>query len=177
MKSGEALTDLNARTGLSTPPGRMRDAAAKSCSDRGERDRFPLGQLHVDADVPRLEADQRASQRMAKEQQLSGSEEGKDAKKARPGTNGAPAQAEGKSTLFDRLGGEQGLTAIIEDFTSRALEDPRVNWERKGVKRGGIFGRDDSVADPQAAAKTAAAVKVRPRRNGRLSARVRKANT
>jgi hemoglobin len=92
------------------------------------------------------EADQRASQRMAKDQQIAGSEEGKDSKKAKPGTNGAPAQAEGRLTLFDRLGREQGLTAIVEDFTSRVLEDPRVNWERKGVKRGGILGRDDSGA-------------------------------
>jgi hemoglobin len=92
------------------------------------------------------EADQRASQRMAKDQQIAGADQGKDAKKAKPGTNGAPAQAEGKLTLFDRLGAEQGLTAIVEDFTPRVLEDPRVNWERKGVKRGGILGRDDSVA-------------------------------
>jgi len=91
------------------------------------------------------EADQRASQRMAKDQQIAGSEPGKDAK-VKPGTNGVPAQAEGRLTLFDRLGGQQGLTAIIEDFTARALEDPRVNWERKGVKHGGIFGRDESVA-------------------------------
>jgi hypothetical protein len=28
-----APTDLNARTGLSTPPGRIRDAAANSFSD------------------------------------------------------------------------------------------------------------------------------------------------
>jgi len=33
MKSGVPPTDLNARTGLSTPPGRMRDAAANSFSD------------------------------------------------------------------------------------------------------------------------------------------------
>jgi hemoglobin len=92
------------------------------------------------------EADQRASQRMAKDQQIAGGDQGTDAKKVTPGTNGTPAQVEGKLTLFDRLGGEQGLTAIIEDFTSRVLEDPRVNWERKGVKRGGILGRDDSVA-------------------------------
>jgi len=90
------------------------------------------------------EADQRASQRMAKEQQLAGGGQGQESKTAK-GTNGAPAKAEGKLTLFDRLGGEQGITAIIEDFTTRALEDPRVNWQRKGVKRGGLFGRDQSA--------------------------------
>src|SRR5207245_8742407 len=70
------------------------------------------------------EADQRASQRMAKEEQLAGSGEGageKGVKKAArgaasdsgtSGTNKA-AQVEGKLSLFDRLGGEQGLTAIV----------------------------------------------------------------
>jgi hemoglobin len=91
------------------------------------------------------EADQRATQRMAKEQQVSGGGQGQESKTTK-GTNGAPAKAEGKMTLFDRLGGEQGITAIVDDFTPRAMEDPRINWQRKGVKRGGLFGRDDSVA-------------------------------
>src|SRR5437016_3497795 len=80
------------------------------------------------------EADQRASQRMAKAEQLSGSGEGageKGVKKAVPaqttadtgqatntGTNKA-ARVEGKLALFDRLGGEQGIVAIVDDFTPR----------------------------------------------------------
>lgn len=88
------------------------------------------------------EADQRASQRMAKEQQLGGTGEGQEKKAA---GEGAPAQAEGKQPLFERLGGEQGITAIVEDFTLRAIADPRVNWERKGVKRGGLLSRDESA--------------------------------
>jgi len=102
------------------------------------------------------EADQRASQRMAKNEQLTGSGEGAGEKKVKKataakggtadssvgGTNKA-AQAVGKLTLFDRLGGEQGITAIIEDFTPRAIQDPRVNWERKGAKRS-VFHRDKS---------------------------------
>jgi hemoglobin len=97
------------------------------------------------------EADQRASQRMAKDEQLAGSGEGageKGVKKAVPAghtAGGAPAnstnkaaQVEGKLALFDRLGGEKGIAAIIDDFTPRALQDPRVNWERKGVTRGGL---------------------------------------
>jgi hemoglobin len=91
------------------------------------------------------EADQRATQRMAKEQQVAGGGQGQDSK-ATKGSNGVPAQAPGKLPLFDRLGGEQGINAIVDDFTARALEDPRVNWQRKGVKRGGLLGRDDSVA-------------------------------
>jgi hypothetical protein len=35
--SGVAATDLNARTGLSTPPGRIRDAASNSRADFGVR--------------------------------------------------------------------------------------------------------------------------------------------
>src|SRR4051812_16962750 len=106
------------------------------------------------------EADQRASQRMAKNEQLTGSGEGsgeKGVKKAvaanasgnaansESKTNKA-AQVEGKLALFDRLGGEKGLTAIVDDFLARAMQDPRVNWERNGVKRGGFsFHRGQSV--------------------------------
>jgi hemoglobin len=106
------------------------------------------------------EADQRASQRMARSEQLTGSGEGsgeKGVKKAvaanasgnaansESKTNKA-AQVEGKLALFDRLGGEKGLTAIVDDFLPRALQDPRVNWERNGVKRGGFsFRRGQSV--------------------------------
>jgi len=94
------------------------------------------------------EADQRASQRMARDEQLAGSGEGagegrsKKAVTAKPafdgqgatGTNKA-AQVDGKLALFDRLGGEKGITAIFDDFTPRVLQDPRVDWQRKGVKK------------------------------------------
>ena len=99
------------------------------------------------------EADQRASQRMAKEEQLSGSGEGageKGVKEARsvstePGSGTSKAaQVEGKLALFDRLGGEAGISNIIADFLPRALQDPRVNWERIGVRRGGFFKRERS---------------------------------
>src|ERR1043165_988364 len=90
------------------------------------------------------EADQRASQRMAKAEQLSGSGEGagekgiKKAEAPKPGANDAnsanktnkAAVVEGKLALYDRLGGEKGLTAIIDDFMPRVLQDPRVNWQR-----------------------------------------------
>jgi hemoglobin len=79
------------------------------------------------------EADQRAEQQVAKVQQLRG-EGGKD------------AQENVKKSLFDRLGGEQGISAIVDDWISRAIADPRVNWERKGVKQGGIsFSRGKSL--------------------------------
>ena len=94
------------------------------------------------------EADQRASQRMAKHEELTGSGEGsgeKGVKKAKASGNASStggtnrgAQAEGKLALFDRLGGEAGISNLVADFLPRALQDPRVNWPRKGVKRGGF---------------------------------------
>ena len=120
-------------------------AATVGCRTRAEKkntDFFTSGSR---------EADQRASQRMAKAEQLNGSGEGAgekgvkkavraktDGEGAAGGTNQA-ALTEGKLALFDRLGGEQGITAIVEDFTPRLLQDPRVNWPRNGVKRRGLF--------------------------------------
>jgi len=91
------------------------------------------------------EADQRATQRMAKEEQLGSASQDKNANKGKSGETSGTAQGEKKQTLFDRLGGEQGVNAIVDDFTARALEDPRVNWQRKGEKRGNIFHRDTST--------------------------------
>ena len=73
------------------------------------------------------EADQRAEQRMAAQKQL------KDADPA-----GIKLAPEPPKSLYDRLGGEQGMVLIVDDLMSRVLADPRVNWERKGVKRGGF---------------------------------------
>ena len=101
------------------------------------------------------EADQRAEQRIAKDQQLKGEGEAggakDDKKQENTGPGGAP-KVEGKRPLYDRLGGEKGITAIVDDFITRVLADPRVNWERKGVTRGGFsLNRNDSVAwDPNA---------------------------
>ncbi len=96
------------------------------------------------------EADQRASQRMAKAEQLSGSGEGsgekgvKKAPKTAVGGTGDALQVENKTSLFDRLGGEEGLTKIVDDFTPRLLQDPRVNWDRFGVRSHGVFKRTKS---------------------------------
>ncbi|HEV2210697.1 MAG TPA: group 1 truncated hemoglobin [Verrucomicrobiae bacterium] len=105
------------------------------------------------------EADQRAAQEMAKAQQLSGSgaESGEPGvKKAKPAARNAPAtgaganraaQATEKLTLFADLGGEAGISNIVSDFLPRVMQDPRVNWDRKGVVQGGIsFHRNRSVA-------------------------------
>ena len=81
------------------------------------------------------EADQRASQRMARSEQLKGDGEAAGQKKPQP---------EVAKTLYDRLGGEAGIKAIVDDFVNRAIADPRVNWERKGIK-GGTLLRAKSV--------------------------------
>ena len=87
------------------------------------------------------EADQRAEQRIAKDQQLKGDGEG------RGGGAAAEKAQDEKKSLYERLGGEKGLRTIVDDFVTRAMADPRVNWERKGVKRGGLnpLKRKESV--------------------------------
>ena len=72
------------------------------------------------------EADQRAEEQVARAQQLRGEGGGED--------------GEAKASLFERLGGDEGVHAIVDDFVARALADPRVNWERQGVKHGGLLG-------------------------------------
>jgi hemoglobin len=102
------------------------------------------------------EADQRADQRMAKAGQLSGQGTNTDKKAGEAATparqkvastNPVAAEAVAKSVaakqeaaklLYDRLGGEAGIKLIVEDFIPRALNDPRVNWQRKGVVYGGF---------------------------------------
>ncbi len=105
------------------------------------------------------EADQRASQRMAKDEQLAGSGEGAGEKGTKEATASSSTEgsdstsdtnktlkAKGKLALYDRLGSEAGISNIVADFTPRVLDDPRVNWDRKGVKRGGFsFHRGQSV--------------------------------
>src|SRR4051812_15302715 len=82
-------------------------------------------------------ADQRAMQRMARAEQLAGRGAGSGEKNS--GEHGGAAKSEGKRTLYERLGGEQRLAALVDDFTARVLEDPRVSWSRQGVKHGGFF--------------------------------------
>jgi truncated hemoglobin YjbI len=72
-------------------------------------------------------ADQRAEQRIAKSDQLRGKHAGDE----------EPV----KQSLYQRLGGEQGIKQIVGDFVSRALADPQVNWERKGIKSGILWRR------------------------------------
>ncbi|HZK80962.1 MAG TPA: group 1 truncated hemoglobin [Humisphaera sp.] len=81
------------------------------------------------------EADQRADQRMAKSEQLAG---GTTGTKTSDASAGKAAQANDTKALYDRLGGGEGLVLIVDDFTPRILADPRVNFAREGVTRGGF---------------------------------------
>jgi hemoglobin len=89
------------------------------------------------------EADQRADQRMAQSQQLKGNS----------GDSGKPVLGEDTRSLYERLGGETGLAAISDDFVTRAMSDPRVNFQRKGITQGGLsIHREASMEwtpDPQ----------------------------
>jgi len=74
------------------------------------------------------EADQRAEQRVAKVQEM----RGKGADEQNSNSESA------RKPLYERLGGDAGIQAIVDDFVVRAIADPRVNWERKGVKSAGL---------------------------------------
>jgi hemoglobin len=41
----------------------------------------------------------------------------------------------GERPLYQRLGGEEAITAIVNDMADRVIADPRVNFERKNVNR------------------------------------------
>ena len=75
------------------------------------------------------EADQRADQRINKEQQL------KDSKA--PGAKTADTP-DANASLYTRLGGDDGISKVVDDFLPRVMADPRVNFERKGVSQGGF---------------------------------------
>ena len=95
-------------------------ALAVGCGSQEKKDR----DFHTSGS---READQRAEQQVAKVQQLRGEGANKEGEK--------PSDL--KPALYERLGGEKGIALIVEDWVNRAIADPRVNWERKGVTRGG----------------------------------------
>jgi hemoglobin len=92
------------------------------------------------------EADQRAEQRVAKVEQMHGEGEGGEADRA-------------KRSLYERLGGGEGVRRIVDDFVERAVADPRANWERKGMKRGGVLGIGSKSAEWRPTAENLATLK------------------
>jgi hypothetical protein len=50
-----------------------------------------------------------------------------------------------RQRLYERLGANAGIGAMVEDLTPRVLQDPRVNWQRKGIQRRGLFTKGKGV--------------------------------
>ena len=48
------------------------------------------------------------------------------------------------ATLYERLGGEGGVRALVDDFTARVVNDPRVNFARRNVDGGLLKGDIDA---------------------------------
>jgi hemoglobin len=46
-------------------------------------------------------------------------------------------------TLYERLGGEKTIVALVDDVTERVMNDPRVNFERHQVSKGFLRGNYD----------------------------------
>ena len=89
------------------------------------------------------EADQRADERMAQKEQLTG----EDSNSGGTVTKSQAVLATDEKPLYDRLGGAVGIKLIVEDVTTRVLADPRVNLQRVGVTRGGLsIHRGQSMA-------------------------------
>jgi hemoglobin len=51
-------------------------------------------------------------------------------KRAMPPVTGTVTTAR---SLYERLGGENAIRAVVDDFVTRALNDPKVNFTRKGT--------------------------------------------
>jgi hemoglobin len=47
----------------------------------------------------------------------------------------AKKEAEPHKTLYDRIGGEATIVAVVEDLVARAAANPSVNFTRKGTPR------------------------------------------
>jgi hemoglobin len=44
-----------------------------------------------------------------------------------------PARPVAKKPLYERLGGQKAITAVVDDFVARAAGNPKVNFTRKGT--------------------------------------------
>jgi len=104
-----------------TMPGALLLACALCACARGGGEQEP----ETFSTSGNSEADQRAEQRMSKQDELQGSDGG---------------EPQTRPTLYQRLGEEAGVQTLVADFVRRALADPRVNWKRTGVRSGGFLG-------------------------------------
>src|SRR5262245_52923068 len=46
-----------------------------------------------------------------------------------------PAPAPAEPSLYERLGGEAAIKAVVDDFVGRAAGNPKVNFTRKGTDK------------------------------------------
>jgi hemoglobin len=44
-----------------------------------------------------------------------------------------PTKPVAKKPLYERLGGQKAITAVVDDFVARAAANPKVNFTRKGT--------------------------------------------
>lgn len=75
------------------------------------------------------EADRRAEKAVTEKNGV-GNGDAKDGAKQQ---GKAGEESDKAQTLYARLGGDAGIKRIVDDFIQRVLEDPRVNWSRKGI--------------------------------------------
>ncbi len=78
-------------------------------------------------------ADQRAEQELAKTARVEEVDEASE-----ESAEGVALDPEAAKTLYQRLGGERGVRAVVDDFLPRVLADPRVNLQRRDVEGGWI---------------------------------------
>lgn len=59
----------------------------------------------------------------------------KNSPETKSGDNMSMSKPMSTRSLYDRLGGEPAVTAVVDDFVNRAAADPKVNFTRKGTDK------------------------------------------
>lgn len=75
---------------------------------------------------------------------MSGDPEADERAAQRVGSEDDDGKKERAQTLYERLGGEQGIAKIVDEITERVIADPRVNFERRNVRTGFLGGKYDA---------------------------------
>lgn len=58
-----------------------------------------------------------------------------NSKTVKPSHDTTPAPTAAGRSLYDRLGGEPAIRAVVNDFVDRSAPDPKVNFTRKGTPK------------------------------------------
>jgi hemoglobin len=59
----------------------------------------------------------------------------------------APPEAPSPPTLYQRLGGREGIKLVVDDFVANMAADPRVNERFKGLDAGRVAKLQTNLAD------------------------------